>query len=1031
MPGSRTASPQFFYGKLAASALPNVLKRPRLLRQLDQARAKPIIWLMGPPGAGKTTLVASYLQLRKLPSLWYQLDEGDADIGSFFHYLGLAVKRAAPRYRRPLPHLTPEYRASLMTFTRRFFDELFSRLKPPFVLVFDHYHEVPIESQLHDVLSVALDTVPDGITWIFISRAHPPIAVARLQARQVLHVFEPDALRLTPEEATQLVRLQTQSQRDQPSTELIEQIHAKTAGWVAGMILMLKSDRMDELANSILDVETPEIIFDYLAREALSGIPQETQNFLFKTASLPTMTVAVAERLTGLPTAERILKRLYETRQFTERRLQDGRVLYQYHPLFRQFLLRQAREAFSPKQLKSLQCTAALLLEETGQIESAIELLQIAGDTGNLLRVLLQNAPELFQQGRSQTLTRWLNTIPSPLLEQMPWALFWLGACTSLVNHYHGQQLLERAFAGFEAQGDQVGMLSAGCATVESIMVGWVNMPQLGTWVDRLQGILSDGFRIPSPELEARITFATFMAEMWRRPNAHLMSRLMGQVETFLKRNPEPIQRMLVGCFLVSYKAWLGHLDEVANLLALLRKPIPVAQLPPLAIMWFKAAESTHAFLTAEHDHCLEEVEQGWHIATHYGLEAWSFSLLANGTYGALLTNDLDAAQAYLDKLRLLPDHLGLCNHIAGWMAFVKRDIYEARRQAESALKHVLESLEGSSFPEALNRFALAQVLYEQRNHDEAEHHLARARQVGKEMNSSLLEYMCSLLQASLAFGQSQEENGLQSLRHAMVLGRTRGFVNFPWWSPSLMARLCAKALEVGIEIEYVQFLIRKRRLCPDPPSVEVADWPWGVKIHTLGHFNLVVDGKPVRFSRKAQQRPLELLQALIAFGGQEVAEATLTDALWPDAEGDAAHEAFSVTLHRLRKLIGTSSLELKGGRLSLSRQHCYVDVWAFERLLEQADAAVLAGDHQASHRFHEKAFALYAGPFLNDYAASWVQPLREHLRKAFTHAMLSVGKELAASGNSEKTATWLEKCLKIDPLAGELPAFLARCQSE
>lgn len=245
------------------------------------------------------------------------------------------------------------------------------------------------------------------------------------------------------------------------------------------------------------------------------------------------------------------------------------------------------------------------------------------------------------------------------------------------------------------------------------------------------------------------------------------------------------------------------------------------------------------------------------------------------------------------------------------------------------------------------------------------------------------------------------------------------------------MARLCAKALEVGIEIEYVQFLIRKRRLCPDPPSVEVADWPWGVKIHTLGHFNLVVDGKPVRFSRKAQQRPLELLQALIAFGGQEVAEATLTDALWPDAEGDAAHEAFSVTLHRLRKLIGTSSLELKGGRLSLSRQHCYVDVWAFERLLEQADAAVLAGDHQASHRFHEKAFALYAGPFLNDYAASWVQPLREHLRKAFTHAMLSVGKELAASGNSEKTATWLEKCLKIDPLAGELPAFLARCQSE
>jgi len=44
----------------------------------------------------QTTLVASWLESRKLPSLWYRLDEGDADLATFFYYLGLAAKKAAP-----------------------------------------------------------------------------------------------------------------------------------------------------------------------------------------------------------------------------------------------------------------------------------------------------------------------------------------------------------------------------------------------------------------------------------------------------------------------------------------------------------------------------------------------------------------------------------------------------------------------------------------------------------------------------------------------------------------------------------------------------------------------------------------------------------------------------------------------------------------------------------------------------------------------------------------------------------------------
>jgi len=46
-----------------------------------------MVWVAAPAGSGKTTLLASYVDARKVPCVWYQIDPGDADIGSFFFYL--------------------------------------------------------------------------------------------------------------------------------------------------------------------------------------------------------------------------------------------------------------------------------------------------------------------------------------------------------------------------------------------------------------------------------------------------------------------------------------------------------------------------------------------------------------------------------------------------------------------------------------------------------------------------------------------------------------------------------------------------------------------------------------------------------------------------------------------------------------------------------------------------------------------------------------------------------------------------------
>ncbi len=52
-------------GKLAPPRLGRVFARDRLFALLDALSDRPAIWLHGAPGAGKSTLVATWLQARK------------------------------------------------------------------------------------------------------------------------------------------------------------------------------------------------------------------------------------------------------------------------------------------------------------------------------------------------------------------------------------------------------------------------------------------------------------------------------------------------------------------------------------------------------------------------------------------------------------------------------------------------------------------------------------------------------------------------------------------------------------------------------------------------------------------------------------------------------------------------------------------------------------------------------------------------------------------------------------------------------
>jgi hypothetical protein len=136
-------------------------------------------------------------------------------------------------------------------------------------------------------------------------------------------------------------------------------------------------------------------------------------------------------------------------------------------------------------------------------------------------------------------------------------------------------------------------------------------------------------------------------------------------------------------------------------------------------------------------------------------------------------------------------------------------------------------------------------------------------------------------------------------------------------WVRAGLSTLFGAALQISRYAPLVRDLVRRYQV--PPPKRAGSEWPWPVRIHSLGQLRIEVDDTLVPFGRKAQQKVLELLKALIAEGGREVDGGIVADWLWPDVDGDAAQSNLRGTVKRLRELLGhPESVRLFDGKISL-----------------------------------------------------------------------------------------------------------------
>ena len=1021
----RTVQPRL--AKLTRPRSEGLFPRARLFAQLDEARERPIIWLSAPPGAGKTSLVASYMDARKLRALWYQLDSADADPAAFFYYLRIAAAELLHGKKAELPLFSEEHAPDILAFARLYFRELFSRLPLGAILVLDNYQDVPESSQLHLALQSGLEEIPSEINVIAISRSGPPAELSRLRATQRVALIEWDQLRLTFEETANIAAA------DQPLPEAtLHTLFEQTNGWAAGLTLVLERLKQTGQLKQIAANDNLETVFDYFAGLLFSGASEGTREMLLRMSYLPRLTAELAEAISGNPDAAKLLAHLSKRNLFVDRRYGEE-TSYQFHALFRFFLQSQARNTLGAAEHARLAHSAAALLQTAGQVEDAFPLYVETGAWDAAARLILKESERLLQQGRRQTLRRWIGSLPFEKIEEDPWLLYWLGTSLLGQDHVTARERFNAAYAGFERLHDPEGQLAAASAAADSFFPERANWLPIDVWIERLRALLDRDDASFSGSIRSAAVLSLARALLYRQPDKPALTLIMQRVAQLLDQEVSAGHKLRAGSTLLLYHYRRGEAAVCDAIYRRLQSDWRSEDAPAADRINF----GFWAFLMLAYSGRTEEARQvldeGYKLTDDSGLAPLQleFDRLRAVLYAE--AGDFDGARRLLvqavgpqlTRVRLAAvssyhGNLGICALGQGRPA-------EAQLEAETAVR--LGRQAGHLALETLYTPLLACTLIENGENDEARKLLADLRSRFVHTDWWWIECQCLMNEAYALMREGRRDELRSTLRAALPLLRQSGFVGSFYWGPQVLPQLMGAALELGIEEPFVRQLIARARL--RSPSPELDAWPRPIRVRALGTFEIVIEGAPLDLGSKPPHKLLELLKALAARGGQPWSFAELMDSLWPDAEGDAASRSLDVSIHRLRKLLGRDDAILaQDGKLSLNAEVCWTDVAAFERKARRLNT--LAAADTGFEDQAKSALELYRGHLLAaEKDQSWLLGPRDQLRSRWHAVVKALGQLYQARGEWLEAAAVYRRALAIDPVAEELYRRLMVCLKE
>lgn len=408
------------------------IARTRLFQKLDQGVEYGFVLVSAPAGYGKSTLVSDWLRHTPCHTLWLSLDEKDNELARFLAYLAAITRTVDVQASEALENALqvqpfPEIEALLTPFINQL-----AQSARPTCLVLDDYHLIQNQS-IHQALGFLLEQRPPTLLVMLLTRADPPLQLAKLRARSgLLEIRQADLCFTTRESADFLAHTLGLNL----SPEDVERLTIRTEGWVAG--LQMAGLSLMERANPSGFIRTfsgeDRFILDFLFEEVFQRQSETVQRFLLQTSILKQFCEPLCDAVTESRNSQALLHTLERNNLFLIR-LDDQRKWFRYHHLFGDLLKVRLKQT-SPEQIALLHQRASAWYAANNDLEHAVEH-ALAGQDFEFAASLMERAINQAEVlNKLPAIKGWLESLPRAVIEAHPW----LGVYRSWVDFETGQR---------------------------------------------------------------------------------------------------------------------------------------------------------------------------------------------------------------------------------------------------------------------------------------------------------------------------------------------------------------------------------------------------------------------------------------------------------------------------------------------------------------------------------------------------------------------------------------------------------------
>lgn len=384
-------------------------ERSALVERLKATEAK-LILIEAPAGYGKTILAAQWRAhtVQARPFAWISLDEDDDEPRKLWRHITHALLRACPELdaEQILCHL----RGSSPDITGAAIPSLVNQLAGlavPAVLVLDDYHSITGPG-CHEQMTFLLHHLPAPVQVVLVTRADPPLPLARWRATGELAEFRAHDLRFTPAEAGPVV---SAISGVEVSESDLATLVGCTEGWPTGLYLAAVALRGHHSPAAFVRQFSgaSASIAGFLAEEVLGRQPAAIRRFLARTSILDRFCAPLCDAVTGSANAAEMLATLERENAFIVPLDQSGR-WFRHHHLLAQALRDQLGRT-EPGIVPVLHRRASAWYRRSGLADGTIDHTIAAGDRAGAIDLIASYWHPYVVSGRTATVRGWVREL--------------------------------------------------------------------------------------------------------------------------------------------------------------------------------------------------------------------------------------------------------------------------------------------------------------------------------------------------------------------------------------------------------------------------------------------------------------------------------------------------------------------------------------------------------------------------------------------------------------------------------------------